>query len=1416
MPHLSICLLGTYQVTRGSTLVTEFASNKVRGLLAYLAVEANRPHSREALAALLWPDSPQESALSSLRNGLANLRGAIGDREAHPAYLLITRDTVQFNLCSDYHLDVENILGLRAVHQSLRTHCQPTDLERHIAAVNGYRGPFLAGFSIPDSAVFEEWASLWRERLGRAVLEELRRLADFYEACAEFSPALEYAQRQVALDPWLEESQRQVMRILALSGQRSAALAQYETCRRALVDGLGIDPSPQTRQLYESIRVGQLQTLRSDPVLPTPGVSPYRGLCFFDESDAPLFFGREALSVRLVSRVAEVALSSAPQLAVVGASGSGKSSLVRAGVTPLLRKAGWDVDMITPTTHPLTALQASRVWSQPANRSSCQHLLIIDQFEELFCLCRTEGEREAFLEWVFELNRPVLFVLRADFYGHCAVYPHLRAMLSAHQEYIGAMDASGLRRAIEEPARRGGWELEPGLVDLLLNEMNVSGDHLPEAGALPLLEHALLETWQRRRGRVLTLAGYQESGGIRGAIAQTAERVYARLSSAEQTLARRVFLRLTEMGVGTQDTRRRAPLDELRAIGKGDNQVDGLLDGLVAARLVTLAEETAEVTHEALIREWPALRTWLADDRDGLRLHRHLTESAAAWERFGRDPGELYRGARLAQAREWAGQAEHEQELTPLEREFIRASRALEEWEALEREVQRQHELEAARQLAETERQRAEERAHAAKQLYCQERLSYARELSAYSKNKLGTEPDLSLLLALEAVAILKESGQPVPWDVQQAIHDVALTSRLVWSRETSSLPWCTFYAPDGKRVLYEDAQDAYILDAITGEELLGLRAGGSINANFSPDGKWVATANATRACLWDAGTGERLVTFPLPGLDPCKGKLNAISPDGKLLHVNIDETTGMLLDLRPWLDAGSPSVPTFPLPMKRIERCSWDTPGVAFSPDGKIFTTPWLADNSYILWDTATVQPLRAFVGHRHLPMDISFSPDGLQAASCSFDRTVRVWDVESAKELLCLVGHTNLVSCIAYSPDGLRLASSGTEGVVIVWDVAGGRKLFDLPTGSLAFGVAFSPDGEHLITSAQTSRSVQLWDSTPCGPGELGSVRLVQPIREPSLDRTRILDLRSDGRVVILDTISFQTLDCLEIVPAISTRECTLRLSGDNNQLLVVNSGNLVIWNLKTREKILERLVEEGDRYSHALAFSPDGTRIAFSINPGKLIVWDLSHVHPDLVLPVTMEGFNTFEFSPNGRFLAAGGFIEVEHGSGGDVWVWDLEQPAQPVTVFRGDLRVIRGLSFSPDNTRLAVCGANSHPEVRDVLHGERILLLQGHTAVVRTIRYSPDGHYLVTASEDGTTKIWDANSGMELLSFHVPGQDLLRSASFTPDGRRVVTIGEDGICRLLAFQNFDDLLDIVHKRVTRTWKLEERRRYLRQDE
>src|SRR5688572_30475275 len=469
--------------------------------------------------------------------------------------------------------------------------------------------------------------------------------------------------------------------------EQNLRLPDIPTIEARFVPALGLEEEPKAIARLLDLAV---HVRREDA--PALGLCPYKGLNYFDEADADLFMGREALTAKLVNRV--LSLTSNGQsnenrfLGIVGASGSGKSSLVRAGLVPTLRwnqeSTDWQIHILTPTAYPLESLAASLTLDDPGvppttlfvhdlardlhslhvfakrklgSENGSRILLVVDQFEELFALCRSEDERASFignlLTAASEPDGPVilLITLRADFYAHCASYPQLREALAQHQEYIGVMNNEELKRAVEEPAQRGRWEFEPGLVDVLLHDVG------HEPGALPLLSHALFETWQRRRGRMMTLSGYASSGGVRGAIAETAETVFTDQFTREQkTIARKIFLRLTQLSDETSmaDTRRRATFNEWILRPEEAATTHTVIKVLADARLITTSENSAEVAHEALIREWPTLRSWLEDNREGLRLHRHLTEAAQEWIVMNRESDVLYRGARLAQAREWA------------------------------------------------------------------------------------------------------------------------------------------------------------------------------------------------------------------------------------------------------------------------------------------------------------------------------------------------------------------------------------------------------------------------------------------------------------------------------------------------------------------------------------------------------------------------------------------------------------------------------------------------------------------------------------------------------------------------------------------------------------------------------------------
>lgn len=449
---------------------------------------------------------------------------------------------------------------------------------------------------------------------------------------------------------------------------------------------------------------------------PEPGDSPFQGMQYFDEKDADRFFGREVLIAKIVGR-----LTGTRFLGVVGASGSGKSSVIRAGVIPALRRGErlvdgslpqtdsgqWDIRVFIPTAHPLDSLAASLTseWESGSAttqlradlaadpqaltvaarrllaRNGRKHLLVvIDQFEEIFTQCRSEEERKVFVENLLQAANPddvqpitILVTLRADFYAQLSFHDRLRELISQNQEFIGAMTRDELSRAILQPAALGKWKVQEGLVEVMLDDLG------SEPGALPLLSHALLETWKRRRGRVMTLSGYVASGGVHGAIAQTAETVFRqRLTPVQQSIARMIFTRLAEMGEGSLDTRRRADFSELITRSIDTTTIEVVLGILTDARLVTISTvepgetRVVEVSHEALIREWPTLRDWLNEDRDDLLLHQQLTEDTRDWLKLDRDPGALYRGRRLQQVLKWT--ESHSDHISLTEQEFLDSS----------------------------------------------------------------------------------------------------------------------------------------------------------------------------------------------------------------------------------------------------------------------------------------------------------------------------------------------------------------------------------------------------------------------------------------------------------------------------------------------------------------------------------------------------------------------------------------------------------------------------------------------------------------------------------------------------------------------------------------------------------------------
>jgi WD40 repeat protein/transcriptional regulator with XRE-family HTH domain len=1106
---------------------------------------------------------------------------------------------------------------------------------------------------------------------------------------------------------------------------------------------------------------------------PAPGLAPYKGLLFFDQSDSEFFFGREILTAHLVDRVSELTRDSSSRfLAVVGASGSGKSSLVRAGLAVALKQAGWDVQIFTPGTDPSRALEIHVKQNQVVFE---RLLVIVDQFEETFTLCHDESERVLFIEKLIRLAQElagkivVVIALRADFYSHCAQYPLLRQWVAAEQEYIGPMTARDLRCAIEEPAKRGGWEFEPGLVDLLLQDIGAHDTLEPEPGALPLLSHALLATWERRRGRTLTRNGYLASGGVRGAIAETAENVFSdQFNQAQQELARDLFLRLTELGEGTEDTRRRAALNELVRQSAEATQLRAVLNTLAEARLITLNEDSAEVAHEALIREWQRLHEWLTQDREGLLLHRHLTESSHAWEVRGHDPAELYRGARLAQVREWA--VDHEERLNTAERGFIHDSINQEEHNAMEQEAQRQRELEAAQKLAETERQSLVRLRLRNRLITAVGVIAIILAIVAFSFSKQSNvnavNAEKNAEIALNAQATAQTSNA-------QAIADFTRSEAQRLAVEANSIRLnngdpnlVALLAIQSLNIHYTPSGDAVLSSLASLQVPPRVLSGHTDHINsieLSPDGNYLATAsNDKTARLWNLATGETIQVF--------SGHTDNVTdlvftPDGKtLLTTSVDGTAHL------WNIATGKS--------EKIFSAATEIYLVAFSPDGQHFVTAG-PDGEVLIWDVTAGKTVELLSGHTKMVTRVAYSPDGKYVLTGSNDNTARLWDAATGEQVETYAGHANGVSSLAFSPDGKYFAT-GDDYVVRLWNIATGQIVREFSGHKASVSsIQLSPDGQLLLTGSR-DQTVRLWNITT---GE--TIRVFGG----NTDWVEDVTFTPDGKSIIAasdDTVikiwNLQTFPGGMQFAGSNGPVWQASFSPDGRRL--VTTGNEVaaqIWDTATGQKVMT--LPGHAAVIRGAIFSPNGNLVLTTSVDSTAILWDAAsgkelrqfHGHTDIV--------NRGVFSPNGKHI-------VTTSYDGTAKVWDAETAQTILTYTRQGPGHVNRIAFSPDGQTVVTSGDDGTARIWDPLSGKDLMVFRGHTDIVAGVAFSSDGKYLVTSSFDGSVRLWDVATGKALHRF--PGHpDGAFGVDFSPDRKYVLSGGADGTARLWNVQTGEEV-------------------------
>ena len=834
--------------------------------------------------------------------------------------------------------------------------------------------------------------------------------------------------------------------------------------------------------------------------IPVSPDCPYPGLAAFQPEDAERFSGRDQLTAELVARAGEL-LARPGLLTVLGPSGSGKSSLLRAGLLPAVAagalpargSSAWPRDLMTPGRRPVMEL-ATRVASLakvpagaleadlrtdpgritgairqalianarlqtggpgtglPAPRPGAAEprlVLIVDQFEEIFTQCPDEQERRTFIMALCAAagvaarnaaadgdpgggqadarQAPALVVIgiRADFYAHAAAYPELVPHLRDHQVLVGPLDETGLREAIEKPAATAGLVADAALVEALVAEFGRRAD---EAGRLALLSYALEQTWRNRTGRRLTVADYRATGGIDRAVAQAADNVYDGLDPAGRDTLQRMLLRLVALGEGTQDSRRRIGLAELT--GSEDPaeaaRTRAVLDGLIKARLVTVGADTVEITHETLLTAWPRLRQWLTEDRAGLRIHRDLTDAARDWERERRDPGRLWRGTRLAVARDWA--AHHDQDLNPGERAFLTAS---------------QHD-----QLRATRR----------------------RRIAVASLAVLT-------VLALIATVIARQQRDAALSARNQAIAGQIATVASQFTDTDPSLA-AQFDVAANQADPTADSETRLINTTTTPLSSRLAGPGGPVySVAYSPDSHTVAAGSGDeKVWLWNIANPARPARLGQPLTGFASAVLSvAFSPDHRTLAVGT-------LDGKVWLwDVANPAHPT------RLGRPLTGPAGlvysVAFSPDGRTLAGGAL-DGKVWLWNVATRlgQPL---TGPTRLVDSVAFSPDGRTLAAGSGDGRVWLWDIanpaDPTRRGLPLTGPGSIVHSVAFSRYGHTLAAGSDDGRVWLWDVANparptrrGQPLTG-PVGAV-YSVAFSSDASTL--AADSGDTIWLWN--------------------------------------------------------------------------------------------------------------------------------------------------------------------------------------------------------------------------------------------------------------------------------------------------------------------------------------------------
>jgi WD40 repeat protein len=1106
--------------------------------------------------------------------------------------------------------------------------------------------------------------------------------------------------------------------------------------------------------------------------------SPYRGLVRFESSDQGLFFGRDRLVAQLSELVREHRF-----VVVFGASGSGKSSLLRAGLVPLLQRNGQHLQngqnlqtsqnlqnsqqspavlqVVTPGATP--AVTHGRLLA-PA-KAGPDRWVVVDQFEEIYTLCRDRAERSRFLDLLLAAREPdsrlrVVIAVRADFYGRCAEHRGLLDAVRAAQLLVGPMTAAELREAVVKPAAAAGLLVERALTARLVEEA------IDQPGGLPMLSHALLETWRRRRGRALTMAAYEAAGGVDGAIGATAEHLYAQLSPEAAKTTRLMLLRLIEPGQGAADTRRPVKRGELQEWT--DPEVPAVIERLAHARLVTADSDGVELSHEALITSWPRLRGWIEEDRERLRHHRRLTEAAQSWQDLGRDPGSLYRGTRLAHAEEFFGRSEQHNELTSSEQTFLTA--------ALE-----------ARDAERRDASRTTRRARRLIAALCAT-LAVALVAGLFAGQQRRSSQEQATDTAARRVAGVADAMRTT--DPRTAILLSIAAWRIAPLTETRSALLAATAQPE---------LDAFS-DPVAGIDASHLLLG---------SGRTLLRADAKSWQTWDVVAHRQIASGRRP-----QGWVTGASPDGRVLAIDTDSGVGLWdVSVGKWVEAAGQ-------PLPRVDQ-------VELGAGNHSYVTGSYAHDRVQLRSLADGRVL--FRTSAHDPALVVPSPDDRLVAICPRGGAIRVWNAVQRRTLpggwqslaTSRCGDPN--AWLAFDGRGAQFAAVSSTGVR-VWNTATGQPGAQI-TASGIQDISFSQDGKFLALADHNE--IAVWRlSDPEAP----------VFRHPLNGQLRH-DLAWDLERPILRYLEGSTVHSLDLAPAVTApwsrhpAENTL-LSPDGRTLATAERfGRSYRFQLRDTgdRHVLQSLpapalpvsldptipVVPADTRS-LMAFSPDSSAFTYGlVAPGRrvadqpFVIWDLLRNRERTALDLAQDSTETMftvALGPAGRTLLA----SRQHGLGQRGELWDTTRPGAPVALndltsaqfaVRPDGRLVAGdmdvtelpsgqvarrtlsqgeqisiLAFSPDGAHLAAGDVTGRVALWDgtLRHRAGVLpnvfpaSLGDNPEAVSALAFSPDGRTLAVAGDSGTLQLWDTATQQPLGGNLRTAGELITSLAFSADG------------------------------------------------